>query len=364
MNYEPEGKSPPTGTYYHYRTNNVTEENMNRIKGLNELPEIDWVVISNPHEGQCLKGVHTHVAIKFKSCVRLNKAKQLILENKESNYYLQAKYRHSSLESFLNYITKTGIYWSSIIVEKILKKEETMKENKEKKNEINEIYKERIKRAKNQEWDWFEENEAKWTLSTEFSKLYAKYNQAKNIDDTINGELENYWIYGTSGTGKSSVIQYLYPDRYKKLTSNEKWDGYSTYNEGHKIVHIDELNNFKDIDIGLEGLAGLKRMADRNPFNVRKNYSAELTSIRPKSFYITSNYKPSQLFQNLRPGEVNNIETEIECINRKFKVMHISEFLYMHKLKCVPNKGIYPVDDNECVGYLTIDDNGDEEFTI
>ena len=46
-----------------------------------------------------------------------------------------------------------------------------------KKKYINDLYKERIRRAKNQEWDWFEVNEPIWSLSKEFERLYLRYHR-------------------------------------------------------------------------------------------------------------------------------------------------------------------------------------------
>jgi len=46
-----------------------------------------------------------------------------------------------------------------------------------KKKYINDLYKERIRRAKNQEWDYFEKYEPIWSLSKEFERLYLRYHR-------------------------------------------------------------------------------------------------------------------------------------------------------------------------------------------
>jgi len=344
MTYETKGETANYGTYWHYRTNDVTEDNIQRIMNLQNNPNnrIDWIVISNPHEGECLKGIHIHVAIKFKISERKSKARNVIIDKGESNYYLEPKYKNSTIEQFMSYIIKTGIHWSNMTIETFENMEPKKKEENKKIN-TNELYKDRIKRAKAQDWEWFEENDTKWSLSAEYQKLYAKYNQSKNIVTSLKGsDIKNYWIWGKSGTGKSSSIQYLYPDRYMKLLDNKTWDGFSNDNKGHEIVHIDELNSFNDIKEGLRGLAGLKCMADVNPFNVRKNYGNETISIRPKSFIITSNYNPSQLLTNLNKYDnVVNLEIELEALRRKFNILHISEWLQLKGLICIPKRGIF-----------------------
>ena len=47
----------------------------------------------------------------------------------------------------------------------------------------------------------------------------------------LKGDLDNYIIWGPSGSGKSSSVALLYPDCYKKQKGTQYWDGYDPKRE-------------------------------------------------------------------------------------------------------------------------------------
>lgn len=350
MSYTEAGTTPTESCYWHYRTNNVSTEHYELLQRIAEHDAIDWIIIGEIEEGEIEKGVHFHCAIKMKRSSRKSAVQKLLMLTKDNttSYYLGAKYSASKPIDFIKYVIKNGKRLDSRLgevvakIEKVPKKEQEAEEKEIKNISSKELYKERIRRAKDNDWEWFNEHDPKWTLSAEFSKLYAKYFRAGSDLSVkpIEGKLTHYWIYGNSGTGKSSSIEYLYPDRYKKIMTNEKWDGYDPRFEGHKIVHIDELNSFKSLEKGMEGLDGLKCKVDRNPFAVRKNYGVDIVNIRPQSFIITSNYTPSQLLSKVDERGFN-VDIEAKCLYRKFRVLHVSEWLRMNRLVCLPEMGIF-----------------------
>lgn len=92
----------------------------------------------------------------------------------------------------------------------------------------------------------------------------------------LDGKLENYIIWGDSGTGKSSSIAYLYPNCYKKQKGTQFWDGYDKTNEDHQVVWIDEMS--KETLACMTGKADggfefLKELADRYPVTVDEKYT-------------------------------------------------------------------------------------------
>lgn len=352
MIYNETGTSPKESCYWHFRTNNLSSDYYAFLTTLITTDEkVDWIIVGAVETGEVEKGEHFHVCIKMERSVRKVYMKKLlnITKNFGYSYYLEAKYTNANVKSFVKYVIKDGIRFSSENGSALLdsfdekKKEEEEKEDVEIKNKNSkELYKLRIQKGKANDWEWFQENDPKWTLSAEYSKLYAKYFRAgadTNIKP-ITGKLKHWWIFGNSGAGKSSSIEYLYPDRYKKIMTNEKWDGYDPHFEGHQIVHIDELNSFKSLEKGMEGLDGLKNKVDRNPFAVRKNYGTDIINIRPQSFIITSNYTPSQLLSKVEERGFN-VEMEASCLTRKFRVIHVEEWLRINRLKCIPDIGIF-----------------------
>ena len=319
-------KTPTESKYWHFRVNDLSNEQYEKLKSV----ECEWIVIGN-HERENEKGEHYHVAVKFERSVRRNFALTNLLFNeslsKDKDYYLESKYTKTSVEQFISYVSKSGIRHDTYHAEEEedAEKEEETKPEKPKLSpgELNKL---RLQKAREGDEEWFLVNDFKFMLSNQYPKLLML---AQPHNDTIlEGELCNYWVFGPSGTGKSSSIHLLWPNAYSKVVSNSKWDNYSNTNPGHEVVHIEEVDEFADIEEGLEGLAGLKRMADRYPFPVRFNYGSRNLMIRPKTFVITSNFSPQQI---LASGDkygrpTRGLETQLKAIARKFKVMHIEQF--------------------------------------
>jgi len=123
---------------------------------------------------------------------------------------------------------------------------------------------------------------------------------------SIEGPLQNYIIWGASGTGKSASIQYLYPHAYKKQKGTQFWDGYDKTNPDHQVVWIDEMS--KETLQTIVGKADggfefLKELADRYPVTVDEKWFKGF-KIRPKKIIITMNEHPSTLLPD-RAVEIN-----------------------------------------------------------
>ena len=122
----------------------------------------------------------------------------------------------------------------------------------------------------------------------------------------IQGQLQNYIIWGPSGSGKSSSVALLYPNCYKKQKGSQYWDSYDKTNPDHSIVWIDEMSKETlatltgKMDGGFEFL---KELADRYPVTVDEKYTKGY-KIRPKKIIITMNEHPSSLLPD-RAVEVN-----------------------------------------------------------
>lgn len=132
--------------------------------------------------------------------------------------------------------------------------------------------------------------------------IYEKHLQRQ--EPMILQEMNNYWIWGKTGVGKSKYVNDIYPGHYRKQRT-KWWDNYNN----EDVVVIEELG-MKEEWMG----SYLKEWADRYPFNAE--YKGGSRTIRPKTLIVISNYTPELIWcdQNI-----------LQPLQRKFKIMQFTE---------------------------------------
>lgn len=144
-----------------------------------------------------------------------------------------------------------------------------------------------------EEGDWdFLRNEEPQVYCNMLQKLEHVNKRAK-ITPQTRDELDNEWWYGPTGTGKSRTAYEEFPGAFRKDPKERWWDGYT----GQDVVIIDDFDKFQVSQGG-----DMKRWLDHYPFQaaVKGGYM----EIRPKKVVITSNYHPSEIWddsQTLEP---------------------------------------------------------------
>ena len=117
--------------------------------------------------------------------------------------------------------------------------------------------------------------------------------------------LDNHWLWGATGTGKSKYARETWPNHYLKDIT-KWWDHY----DGQPNILVD------DLDPDHKFMAKqLKNWSDHYPFTPEIK-GGRLPPIRPASIIVTSQYKPEQIFT----------DEDATAIRRRFQVRHFGGF--------------------------------------
>ena len=122
---------------------------------------------------------------------------------------------------------------------------------------------------------------------TRYHSCYLRtHSLARKRPDNVD-ELNNLWIHGDPGAGKSYYARSISPSHFVK-SHNKWWDGYN----GEDVVVLDDL----DHDTAKWCGSFIKAWADHYPFNAEIKGGS--ICIRPKRIIVTSNYSIEELFSS------------------------------------------------------------------
>lgn len=132
--------------------------------------------------------------------------------------------------------------------------------------------------------------------------MTARGHMLKN-NVSLDGILDNYWIFGESGQGKGMYVDSLTQKYYPKAAETKWWDGF----DGEEDVVID------DVGAPLLAIWGqFKQWTDRKPFTAEVKGAGWL--IRPKRVFVTAHKHPSHYIKD---------PDELMAILRRFQLVEI-----------------------------------------
>lgn len=136
----------------------------------------------------------------------------------------------------------------------------------------------------------------------EFQTVF-KANEAFKEQKEILHDMDHQWIWGKTGTGKTTQARTNYPDHFLK-GKNKWWDGYT----GQETVILEDLGK-TDSWMGDR----LKEWADKWPFEAE--FKGGVIRIRPKRIVVTSNYHPMDIWED--KNILDPLERRFNIVNKE-----------------------------------------------
>lgn len=134
------------------------------------------------------------------------------------------------------------------------------------------------------------------------------------------------WLYGWAGTGKTAILNFLYPDAYKKNLHNKFFDLYKP--EVHTHVLLEDLDHEAVERLGINFI---KTICDETGFSVDQKYKTPQPA--KTTCLITSNFSIPQIICDGKGVQENRA-----AIMRRFYHVRIDCLYQLLGLKLIPKE--------------------------
>lgn len=130
------------------------------------------------------------------------------------------------------------------------------------------------------------------------------------------------WLYGFPGTGKTTLMQFLYDKTYKKDLSNRFFDLYDP--DVHTHVMLEDLDHEAVEKLGLQFL---KTICDEAGFPIDQKYKTP--QLTRTTVLVTSNFS----IDDVIPVDTPARDTTLQAMYRRFLMVRIDNMLRLLSLK-------------------------------
>lgn len=157
-------------------------------------------------------------------------------------------------------------------------------------------------------------------------RLKAAFHQKRDKLKS-NGD-PHIWLHGPPGCGKSAVLNFIYPNYYKKNLYNRFFDLYDAKHHTHIMLEdldhdaVDKLStNF------------IKTLCDEHGFPLDQKYKTP--QLARSTILVTSNFTIHDVIWNSDEANVFGKQENCKAIQRRFWMVHAKEFLRILDLKLI-----------------------------
>ncbi|MGB0911663.1 MAG: hypothetical protein ACPGYT_14990 [Nitrospirales bacterium] len=272
---------------------------------------------------------HVHIAAVFNN--RCSQAS--ILKNwgiqKGNGFYLVPRnralpysgWRSHHIKDYSKVDVENKMIFEAGDLPKDIKQKTIYRSEEEKKRKVDDILIEmRDMITNNQEEECFKKFPRNYI--TYGSRLKAMVAQKRNFFGVRTDP--NIYVYGFPGTGKTAIMQFLYPKMYKKDLSNRFFDLYDQDFHSHIMLEDMDPQNVEKL-----GVQFLKTLCDEGGFPIDQKYKTP--QLAHSTILVTSNYD----IQHIVPHDADGAALTVTALMRRFYHVRIDNLLRLLSLKLI-----------------------------
>lgn len=132
------------------------------------------------------------------------------------------------------------------------------------------------------------------------------------------------WIYGFPGTGKTAIMNFLYPNTYKKDLNNRFFDLYD--DKIHDHIMLEDLDHQNVEKLGIQFL---KTLCDESGFPIDQKYKTP--QLTKSTILVTSNFSIDDIVPD--GDRQRGVEETKRALHRRFLHVRVDNFLRILGLK-------------------------------